>query len=102
MEELKDKNTVEEVNDNDVELVESEEVVEIALAENEVEEDAVNTSNSDNENQFEYTEGEISGLTPQQKKRKEIFDKITTGILIALLASPVAIVLYIFLWFILR
>lgn len=44
----------------------------------------------------------LSGLTAAQKKRREIFDHITTGILIFLLASPVLILLYIFLWFILR
>ena len=33
------------------------------------------------------------------KKWKEIWDKITTGILIALLATPVAILAYIMIWF---
>lgn len=47
-------------------------------------------------------EQQLSGLTDKQKKRKMIIDKITTGILIFLLASPVLILLYIFLWFILR
>lgn len=42
---------------------------------------------------------ELSGLTEAQRKRKMIFDKITTGILIALLASPILILGYIFLWF---
>ena len=36
----------------------------------------------------------------EKRRRREIWDKITTGIFIALLASPVAILLYIFLWFI--
>jgi hypothetical protein len=38
----------------------------------------------------------------QAKKRKirEIWDKVTTGLFIALLASPLLILLYIFLWFI--
>jgi hypothetical protein len=44
----------------------------------------------------------MSGLTPEQRRRKEIFEKITDGILIALIASPIAVILYIFLWFILR
>ena len=96
MEDIKNENietTADEV------IVESEEVLEVALAEEAAaEENAV--SNSDNS--FEYTDGELSGLTDKQKRRREIFDKITTGILIALLASPLAIVIYIFLWFILR
>ena len=36
----------------------------------------------------------------KKKRRKDIIDKITTGLFIALLASPIAILLYIFLWFI--
>ena len=36
----------------------------------------------------------------KKKKRLEIWDKITTGLFIALLASPVLILLYIFLWFV--
>ena len=79
------------IKDNAVEeIVESEEVVEIALANSE-------EGNTDSEAPFE-----MSGLTEKQKRRKEIYDKITTGILIALLCSPIAIVLYIFLWFILK
>ena len=35
----------------------------------------------------------------KKKRRKDIIDKITTGLFIALLASPIAILLYIFLWF---
>ena len=35
----------------------------------------------------------------KKKKRQEIWDKITTGLFIVLLASPVLILLYIFLWF---
>ena len=38
----------------------------------------------------------------KKKRRKEIWDKITTGILILLMASPVLILAYIFLWFIFR
>lgn len=38
----------------------------------------------------------------KKRKRNAIWDKITTGILIALMASPVAILAYIFLWFILK
>ena len=44
----------------------------------------------------------LSGLTAGQRKRREIFDKITTGLLILLMASPVAILAYIFIWFILN
>ena len=35
-------------------------------------------------------------------KWKEVGDKITTGLLIILLASPILILAYIFLWFIFR
>ena len=38
----------------------------------------------------------------KKRKRNAIWDKITTGILIALMASPIAILAYIFLWFILK
>jgi hypothetical protein len=69
-------------------VVASEEVVDAALTE---------------ETEVKYeAEDSLSGLTEAQRKRKEIFDKITTGILILLLASPIAILTYIFLWFILR
>ena len=47
-------------------------------------------------------DGGLSGLTDQQRRRKEIWDKITTGIFIFLLSSPILIVTYIFLWFFLR
>jgi hypothetical protein len=36
----------------------------------------------------------------KKAKRAAIFDKITTGILIALMASPFVILAYIFIWFI--
>ncbi len=35
----------------------------------------------------------------KKKKIAKVVDKITTGILIALMASPIAILAYIFLWF---
>ena len=39
-------------------------------------------------------------LTPEQKKKlAAIWDKVTTGILIVLLASPILILAYIFIWF---
>ena len=96
MEEIRNDNINDEVTS---EIVESEEVLEVALAEeNEATEPEVT---KDGLTDY-YTDGEISGLTDAQKRRKMIYDKITTGILIALLASPIAIVLYIFLWFIFR
>ena len=85
MEDL-NKNT-EEIKD----IVESEEVMEVALADSE--------EKSATEG-LEYTEAELSGLTDAQRRRNEIWDKVTTGILIALLCSPVAILLYLFIWFI--
>lgn len=52
---------------------------------------------------YEITpDGELSGLTAAQRKRAEIFDKITTGILAFLLCSPVLILAYILLWFIFK
>ena len=33
-------------------------------------------------------------------KWKEVLDKVTTGLLIVLLASPILILAYIFLWFV--
>lgn len=35
----------------------------------------------------------------KKKKFNEIFDKVTTGLLIALMASPILILGYIFMWF---
>lgn len=86
MEEL--NKSTEEIKD----IVQSEEVMEVALADSE-------ETAADSEG-MEYTESEMSGLTEQQRKRKELWDKFTTGILIALLCSPLAILLYIFIWFI--
>lgn len=61
------------------------------------------------EKQLDYTGAEVQEIQIDQafadeqakKKRvREIWDKVTTGLFIALLASPIAILLYIFLWFI--
>ena len=38
-------------------------------------------------------------LKAKKAKWAAIWDKVTTGLFIALLASPLAILLYIFLWF---
>ncbi len=38
----------------------------------------------------------------KKKKRAEIWDKVTTGLLIAVLASPIAILVYIIIWFLTR
>lgn len=105
MEDIKNVNIQDENTENVTEtevtetevVLESEEMVEVALNENE---DA--TAVKKDENEFEYTDSEMSGLTAEQRRRKEIFEKITDGILIALLVSPILVVLYIFLWFILR
>ncbi len=35
----------------------------------------------------------------RKKKIARVVDKITTGLLIALMASPIAILAYIFIWF---
>ena len=47
-------------------------------------------------------EDSLSGLTAGQRRRRNIFDKITTGLLVALMVSPVAILAYIFAWFIIN
>lgn len=61
------------------------------------------------EKNLDYTGAEVKEIEIDQefaeeqakKKRiKEILDKVTTGLFIALLASPFAILLYIFLWFV--
>ena len=61
------------------------------------------------EKNYDYTGAEVKEITIDQefadeqakKKRvKEIWDKVTTGLFIALLASPILILLYIFLWFV--
>ena len=60
------------------------------------------------EKNFDYTGAEVQEIKideefaaeqAKKKKIKENWDKVTTGLFIALLASPVAILLYIFLWF---
>ena len=49
---------------------------------------------------------EITYLTDEQlakkKKRAAIWDKVTTGLLITLMATPIIILAYIFLWFVFR
>lgn len=85
MDEMNNNIVAEEVKE---EAAASEEVAEVALAEEIAEQT--------------YDEFELSGLTDAQRRRREIFDHITTGILILLLCSPIAILAYIFLWFILR
>ena len=59
------------------------------------------------EKQLDYTGAEVKEIVIDQafadeqakkKRMREIWDKVTTGLFIALLASPVAILLYIFLW----
>ena len=61
------------------------------------------------EKKLDYTGEEVKEIEIDQafaeeqakkKKIREIWDKVTTGLFIALLASPLAILLYIFLWFI--
>ena len=61
------------------------------------------------EKNLDYTGAEVKEIQIDQefadeqakKKRvKEIWDKVTTGLFIALLASPFVTLLYIFLWFV--
>ncbi len=88
-------------NENTAEVVETEETLEVALAEDTL--DATSDENDDS-TKISYTDkdGGLSGLTDKQRRRKEFFDKLTTGILIFLLCSPLLIVSYILLWFFLR
>ena len=65
-------------------------------------EEIVEASVAKEDGGMDYTDAELSGLTEAQRRRNFIFDKITTGILILLLISPIAILSYIFLWFIFR
>lgn len=60
------------------------------------------------EKNLDYTGAEVKEIVIDQefadeqarKKRvKEIWDKVTTGLFILLLASPILILTYIFLWF---
>ena len=88
------KNNTELETNEAAEAAVAEEVIEVFMAEEGA------TDNS--EGGMEYTEAELSGLTEKQRRRNYIFDKITTGILILLLISPIAILSYIFLWFIFR
>ena len=88
-------------NDNIEEIAENEEILKDALAEDTLEA----TSDEGGEKNFiSYInkDGGLSGLTEKQRRRKEFFDKVTTGLLILLLASPLAIVLYILIWFFMR
>ena len=82
------------------EIVESEKLdvpAEEISAEEVASEEAVETTDLS----YEITsDGEMSGRTEQERRRAEIIDNITTWLLILLLISPFAILLYILLWFI--
>ncbi len=47
------------------------------------------------EENFTLTDEQLA----KKKKRKKIWDKVTTGFLIFLMAAPVLILIYIFAWF---
>lgn len=49
-----------------------------------------------NENYDSIDEAKLA----KKKKRAAIWDKFTTGLLIFLMASPILILVYIFVWFI--
>ncbi len=101
MEEIKNSNEVIEDTVTDTDTVEAapEEVMEVVLQDTE---DAEDTERADDAEVVEEAPAELSGLTEKQRQRKIIFDKITTALLVLLLIAPVAIIAYIFLWFIFR
>ena len=74
-----------------------EEILEVVLSGDEEGEAEAPSATAESDEYYE-----LSGLTEGQRRRKMIWDKVTTGILIALLASPIAILAYIFLWFIFK
>ena len=74
-----------------------EDVIEVVLQDTEAEDTA-----SEENAPTEDTYYELSGLTEAQRKKKIIFEKITTALLVLLLISPIAILSYILLWFVLR
>ena len=54
---------------------------------------------------FKNTWGKCTSWFKEKTKNvkwKEVWDKVTTGILILLMASPILILGYIFLWFVLK
>lgn len=87
-------------NENIEAAVEVEEELAVALSEEALEA----TGDNGEPKMIEYIDkdGGLSGLTDKQRRRKEIWDKVTTGILIFLMSSPFLIVTYILLWFFLR
>ncbi len=86
-------------NENIEETVELEEELAVALSEEVLESGA-----EGEQTMIEYhdKDGGLSGLTDKQRRRKEIWDKVTTGILIFLLCSPVIILTYLLLWFFMK
>ena len=76
-----------------------EEVIEVVLQDSDTEADDAEAEETAEDT---YSESELSGLTEAQRKKKIIFDKITTALLVLLLISPIAILSYILLWFVLR
>ena len=89
-------------NKNIEEVVESEEALAAALSEEALEATVTGSVSDGTMVGYVDKDGGLSGLTDQQRRRKEIWDKVTTGILIFLMASPILIVSYILLWFFLR
>ena len=83
----------------------SSEIKEINVEETEVKPEAVNEQTKKPEEKHVIVgTGDFETMISDEelakrKRRKEIWDKITTGILIFLMASPVLILAYIFIWF---
>lgn len=92
--ELKEMNTAEEVAVNETAKEPEVEVENVSVPDLEEVSAEVDTTDT---RDFELRMSDAERA--KKKKRQEIWDKITTGLLIALMASPVFILAYIFIWF---
>lgn len=84
-----------------MEEIKTEAIEEVAAPEAEVAQDTVEEALEVKESvKVEQTLDEFEAKKKKKKKIAAVFDKITTAIFIFLMASPILILAYIFLWFI--